>query len=68
MAFWNNTSGFVKVTQLPLPSHNVYHQFGPAPNIGVVAFDPHQELLWIGDNFVRSLLTSQLIIAFAWLT
>ncbi len=41
-----------QIYQVQLPSPNVA-QYGPIPNIGTLTFDTHQELLWVGDNFVR---------------
>ena len=41
-----------QVHQIQLPSPNIA-QYGPIPNIGTIAFDTQQDLLWVGDNFVR---------------
>ena len=29
-------------------------QFGPVPNIGTIAFDTQQDILWVGNNYVRT--------------
>ena len=42
-----------QVHQIQLSSPNAA-QYGPVPNIGTIAFDTHQELLWVGEYFVRS--------------
>ena len=42
-----------QVHQIQLSSPNAA-QYGPVPNIGTIAFDTQQELLWVGEYFVRS--------------
>ena len=42
-----------KVCHVQLASPNIA-QFGPMPNIGTLAFDTQQDLLWVGDNHVSS--------------
>ncbi len=49
--------------QLPSPSVNQYTSIS---NVGTIAFDTHEELLWIGDNYVsiiwdRAIAGSQLL-------
>lgn len=46
--------------QLPGPSVD---QFTSVSNIGTIAFDTHEELLWVGDNSVRSPIITRLLLA-----
>ncbi|KAL9129564.1 MAG: hypothetical protein Q9217_002020 [Psora testacea] len=41
-----------QIQQLQLPASDA-DGYGPAPNIGVLAFDNHEELLWVGDYHGR---------------
>ncbi|KAL9099961.1 MAG: hypothetical protein Q9163_004602 [Psora crenata] len=41
-----------EIRQLQLPASDV-DGYGPAPNIGALSFDTHEELLWIGDYHGR---------------